>query len=111
MAETCILSGLEIPKGERNIEHLVPKSRTQKRIWNNPANLFPSHRVVNSIKGNLLPCEFEETKYELTYHAIQSWRIKPAQRDFLREALYNWENYYHPNYCDICLLRCNQRTK
>ena len=109
--EVCILSGLEIPKGKQNREHLCPKSRVPRFIWDNPANIFPAHKVVNSIKANLMPCEFEEVKYSLTYHALQAWKIKPDDREFLQRTLQNWEHNYHPNYCDICLIQCKQRTK
>lgn len=106
----CILSGLEIPKGKMNREHLVPKSRGRKRIVDNPYNIYPCHKVLNSIKGNLLPCEWEERKWNLVYHAIFLWKLPDEDKDFLEKTLVNWEHNYKPNFCEICLLGCqNQR--
>ena len=106
----CVLSDLEIPKGKQNIEHYIPKSRVPKYIWSNPYNLFPAHQVVNSIKSNLMPCEFEEKKFDLTYHAMYNWRIRFADREFLQKTLEHWEEW-HRNPCDLCLLnqKCNSR--
>lgn len=111
MSNICILSGLEIPKGKQNIEHLVPKSRVPKYIANNPYNLYPAHKVINCIKGNLLPCEFERTKYSLAYHALQSWHIKSDDREFIRRTIENWETEYQPDWCSICLLKCKEKTR
>ena len=111
MANTCILSGLEIPKGKQNIEHLVPKSRVPKYIANNPYNLYPAHKVINCIKGNLLPCEFEERKFSLSYHALESWRMKSDDREFVRRTIENWEKNYQPDWCSICLLQCREKMR
>ena len=110
MGDICVLSNLEIPKGKQNIEHYAPKSRTQKHIWNNPANWFPAHKVVNSIKGNLFGCEFEEQKFDLTLYAMYNWKVKKEDKDFLKRTLEHWEEW-HRNPCDICLLKCNGRQR
>lgn len=54
-----VLSNLEIPYEKANREHFVPRSRTIKRIWNDPRNIFWAHYLLNGIKGNFLPCEWE----------------------------------------------------
>lgn len=107
----CILSGLEIPRGKKNLEHLVPRSRAPRYITNNPLNHFPAHKVINCIKGNLLPCEFEEEKFELSYHAIHNWHIRSDDREFVRHAIQNWENNYHPDWCKLCLLKCKEHSR
>ena len=101
----CVLSGLEIPKGQKTIEHYVPKSRAPKCIWNNPQNIFLAQKTLNFIKGNLLPCEFEEQKFDLTYHAMYNWHIRQAERNFLKQTLEHWEEWYHDP-CKLCLLKC-----
>ena len=111
MGKICILSCLEIPTGKYNKEHLVPRSRVPARIANNPLNIHPCHKVLNCIKGNLLPCEFEEMKYSLSYHAIEAWNIKNEDKDFVRRAIINWEHNYQPNWCDICLLNCKGKQR
>lgn len=110
MAYTCILCGLEIPKGKESREHYVPKSRSPRRIWNNPKNLFWAHYMLNAVKSNYLPCEWEELKFELTFDAIQHWRLKEDDREFLKMAMDNWE-IWKPNPCDKCLMKCNQKVR
>lgn len=108
MKKTCFLSGLEIPKGKQNIEHYVPRSRAPKFITSNPMNLFPAHKVINCIKGNLLPCEWEYTKYELSYKAVHNWHIRNDDREFVKQAIKNWETYII-NPCQYCLLQCKTK--
>lgn len=107
----CILSGLEIRKGCMTKEHLVPRARAPKYITNNPANIFPADKIINNIKGAYLPCEWEEIKYSLTYHALESWHIKITDREFLQRALINWEKNYKPDFCNICLLDCKEKQR
>jgi hypothetical protein len=106
----CILSGLEIPEGKETREHLVPKSRLLYRI-DDPANIFPAHKVINCMKGDLLPCEFENLKYHLAQKAIYEWNIKRADKDFIIRAALNWSEGYNPNWCDICILNCKNRQR
>ena len=107
----CILSGLEIRKGYMTKEHLVPKARAPKYITDNPANIFPADKIINNLKGAYLPCEFEEVKYSLTYHALEAWKLKTADREFLQRTLINWEHNYHPDFCNICLINCKNRQR
>lgn len=109
--QKCILSGLEIRKSCLTKEHLVPRARAAKYITHNPANIFPADKVVNNIKGAYLPCEFEELKYNLTYHALESWKLKFSDREFLQRTLINWEQNYKPDWCEICLLNCKGRQR
>ena len=105
MGKICILSDLEIPQGKKNTEHYCPKSRVPKRIWSDRANLFPAHKVVNCIKGNLMGCEWEELKVNWTYHALHNWNIRPDDKEFLRRTLEHWEEW-HRNPCQLCLMKC-----
>ena len=106
----CILSGLEIPKGKENREHLVPRSRMY-RFVNSPSNIFPAHKIINCMKGDLLPCEFEQLKYQIATKALYKWHIKEADRDFIRDAVINWNEGYRPNWCDICILNCKGKQR
>lgn len=110
MDKICVLCNLEIPKGKESREHYLPKSRVPKFIWNNPKNIFDAHYMLNAIKSNYLPCEFEEIKYDITYNAIINWRMPEEDRDFLKKALGNWE-VWHRNPCELCLAKCNQRER
>ena len=92
----CILSGLEIPEGKETREHLVPRSRIICRV-DDPSNIFPAHKIINCMKGDLLPCEFENLKYELAMKALYKWNIKTADRNFIRDAVINWNQGYNPD--------------
>lgn len=101
----CILSGLEIPEGKETKEHLVPKSRLTS-LADVSSNIFPAHKVLNCMKGDLLPCEFETIKYELAIRALCDWHIKEADREFIRKTVANWYDGYKPDWCKICIINC-----
>lgn len=105
----CILSNLEIPEGKESREHYLPKNRTIKKLWNDPRNVFWAHYVLNSIKGDYLPCEWQELRWALTYNAIHKWRIQDDDKEFLRRAMRQWENGWSRNPCDLCLGKCKIR--
>lgn len=106
----CILCDLEIPKGKESREHYIPRSRTSRHIWDNQRNIFWAHYMLNAVKSNYLPCEWEELKFELTYNAIQHWNIKEDDKDFLKAAMDNWE-IWHRNPCELCIAKCNERSR
>lgn len=106
----CILSGLEIPEGKGTKEHLVPKSRIPM-FAHTTGNIFPAHKVMNCMKGDLLPCEFEKLKYDLAIKALYDWHIKEPDREFIRKALANWYDGYSPDWCKICILNCNGKQR
>lgn len=110
MALTCVLSGLEIPKGKENHEHFVPKSRAPKCIWNDPRNIFWAHRLLNTLKANLLPCEWEQEKTHLALYALIYWNIKREDKRFLEKTLEHWDTW-HKNPCELCLLKCKEKQK
>ena len=106
----CFLSGLEIPPGKQNKEHYCPKSRVPQFIWQSPANIHPAHKVINAIKSDRMPCEWEETKWNLAHHALHAWNLKQDDAYFVARTLQNWEKYVI-NPCEYCLMHCkgNQR--
>lgn len=106
----CVLCDLEIPKGKESIEHYLPKSRVPMCMWNRQENKFYAHYMLNAIKSNHLPCEWEEMKFDLTYKALINWRIKDDDKKFLREAIANWE-IWHRSPCELCIAKCNERSK
>ena len=103
----CFLCGLEIPPGRFSWDHYVPKSLAPIEIVNSPFNKFPAHKVINSMKSNLLPCVWEDRKWDLAWYAIQEWNLKTADRNFIRRALVNWETYTLDP-CHFCLLSCKR---
>lgn len=71
-------------------------------------NLFPAHKIINNIKGNLFPCEWEEQKFERVWHAIREYNISFTDKEFCRRTIKNWEEY-RINPCNWCIL--NQRCE
>ena len=106
MSKICFLSGLEIPQGRISTDHYYPKCFLPPCLKGERANLFPAHKIINSIKGNLFPCAWEEQKFELVWHAIHEYNIRSKDKEFCRRALKNWEEY-RLNPCYWCIM--NQR--
>jgi|GEM_PF-6932543 len=102
--EKCFLSGLEIPDGKKSVEHYYPKSLLPPRIYNIRENIVIACKILNNVKGNLRPCEWEDRKYELTLYAIKHYRMKYSNRRFLKDALENWKTY-KINPCEHCVAR------
>lgn len=108
LGDTCFLSGLTIPPGKYSVEHYVPISRAPRFVTDNKANKFPSHKVINAIKSDRLPCEWEDTKWNLTYHALNEWHLKQDDQYFVARTLKSWEHYFI-NPCEYCLLQCEKQ--
>ena len=102
MAHVCFLSGIEIPKGKYSREHYCPKSRLEN-LAQHPYNILPAIKIFNHIKGSLMPCEWEEQKYDLIYHAYYNWHIKRDDKKLLRQALNGMPKI---NPCEYCI--CSQ---
>lgn len=110
MNHICFLSGLEIPKGRFSKEHYYPRSLIPYNFRTNIQNIFPAHKVINEIKSNLLPCRWEEKKFDRVYFAIEHYDLRAADREFCRKTLDNWEQY-KINPCQWCImqLKCKER--
>lgn len=96
----CILSGLEIPPGQMNREHYLPKSRVPYYIAQNPYNIYPAIKIINAIKGNLYPCEWEDCKFSLVYQAYENYNLRNADKKIVKRAI---EEMQSINPCDHCL--------
>ena len=110
MDRFCVLSGLIIPQEKANREHYCCRHRFPKSIWNNPNNIFWAHYMLNAIKADYIPCEWSEMKFELTYNAIHHWRMPEEDREFLQQAIKNWE-IWNPNPCTLCLAKCRSKKR
>ena len=102
----CFLSGLEIPKGRFSREHYFPQSKIPRNFHFTMQNIFPAHKVINEIKSSLLPCQWEEKKFDRVYYAIEHYDIRVADREFCRKTLENWEEY-RINPCSWCIMQNN----
>lgn len=104
MGQICFLSGLEIPKGRASREHYWPKSLLPHNFYSSQQNIFPAHKVINEIKGNLIPCKWEQKKFDRVYFAIEHYDLRSADREFCRKTLENWETYKQ-NPCVWCIMQ------
>lgn len=101
----CVLSGLEIPKGQMNREHYLPKSRVPYYIAQDPRNIYPAIKIINSIKSNLYPCEWEYRKERLVMRAYENYRLKRPDKALIKYVL---DNMIPLNPCQYCLARYYQ---
>lgn len=105
MGHICFLSGLEIPKGQHSREHIAPRSKIPKYIASVPYNIAPAIKIFNFIKADRFFCEWTDKKYDLTYHALQNWNLKQANKDLIIKALDLFERQENNiNPCQYCIL-------
>ena len=107
--QICFLSGMPIPKGRFSREHFYPQSKIPPHFHYTIQNIYPAHKVINEIKSNLKPCQWEERKFDRVSYAIQWYDIRVADREFCRKTLENWESY-KMNPCTWCIMQ-NSCTK
>ena len=98
----CFLSGLRIFDNKISHEHYYPKSRLPRIIYSQPENIYPAHKELNCIKGDLLPCQWEEQKLHLVKTAIRWYHLSNSDRKFLKQTLISWETY-KTNPCEYCI--------
>lgn len=101
----CILSGLPIEKNDYSIEHYCPKSRISAPLSEEPQNKYPAIKIINNIKGNLLPCEWCILRKERLYTAFIKWKLKPRQKQIVKQAIQHIESGYNINPCKDCILQ------
>lgn len=109
----CILSGLKIKNyKDLSLEHFVPKSRTSYNIATIEDNILPAYKIINSIKGGRLPCEWIAERYELLSHALKKNQLNKGQREVVEAALHNIPKY-RMDPCSFCVLynKCYNVTK
>ena len=118
----CFLSGEPIVR-QKDIttEHFVPKSLADKNAPNyaemhaivtSQYNLHPAIKIINNIKGNLLPCEWEQQKSTRVYKALENYSLDPYERGLLQKLLAVWATKPQQGKpCQKCALwlyqRCN----
>lgn len=86
-------------------EHYAPKSRVPYYIAQNPYNIRPALAIINHIKGNLFPCEWQDARLRLCYRALQNYHLKPAWRQQVRAAIANYESAPAADPCADCICR------
>ena len=94
-------------------EHYCPKSKVAPYIASDPYNIKPAIRIINTIKGDLFPCEWEEYKVEKIYHAIRNYRLDNYERALLNLVFEKYQIEGKKDVCPLCILYklnlCNSR--
>lgn len=84
----CCLSGLEIlSQKDLSAEHYVPKARTTPDFSGDSYNIRPAIKIINSIKGALLPCEWALLREERLLYALLHWKLTKHNKSIIIKAL------------------------
>lgn len=110
----CFLSGEPIIRAkDLTKEHYCPKSKLIPSIANDSYNIKPAIKIINSIKGDLFPCEWEEQKIERVYHAIRNYKLDNYERALLNLVYEKYIIEGQKDVCPMCILYkmnlCNSR--
>lgn len=101
----CFLSGEPIIRlDDITKEHYCPKSRVPMTVWNHPYNIKPAIKIINSIKGNLLPCEWYECREQACKYALENYKIDDYERDLLKRCIFKFKKDKNKNPCQECVL-------
>jgi len=100
----CILSGLPIydPK-QLSLEHAVPLSRGAYLETRQDYNIFPAYKIINNLKGNLLPCEWAAHRCDILQNALDRHKLTRDDKEIVEDAL-NYVKVYNFQPCSICFL-------
>lgn len=94
-------------------EHYCPKSKVPPYVANDPYNIKPAIKIVNNIKGDLFPCEWEEQKTERIYKAICNYNLDSYERALLGMLFEKFKIQGPLDVCPYCILYklniCNSR--
>lgn len=70
----CSICGQPILANQQmSLDHYIPRCHGGRDV---AANLFPAHKICNSIKNDFMPDEFEAKKEELYQTALDKWHLK-----------------------------------
>lgn len=88
MELTCCLSGLSITRPQDfSREHYVPKARTTPEFSGDSYNIRPAIKIINSIKGALLPCEWVLLRKERLLYALTHYKLTAHNKSIIIKAL------------------------
>ena len=100
----CILSNLQITDPNLcSIEHYVPLARVSYHLATQRNNIFPAYRIINNLKGQLLPCEYENDKVEILQYALDHYKLRQVDKEIVKAAIKN-SYTYNINPCKFCIL-------
>ena len=102
----CCLSGLLIKKPkDLTVEHYVPKSRTVPDFSQSPYNIRPAIKIINTIKGALLPCEWVLVREERLLYALMHYKLTSHNKSVIIKALDRFATEKDVlNPCQHCIL-------
>lgn len=102
----CCLSGLPITcRQDFSREHFVPKSRTTPELSGNSYNIRPAIKIVNNIKGDLLPCEWMLVREERLLYALLYYKLTKHEKSIITKTLDRFATEKEQlNPCQYCIL-------
>lgn len=102
----CALCGCLIEsRKDLSVEHYVPKTRASTVFSQNMFNLRPALAIINNIKGDLLPCEWEVLKSQKCLHALQHYNLTAPNKILIIRALDRFATEKDMlNPCQDCIL-------
>lgn len=102
--DTCCLSGLPIiNKSDWSREHYAPKSRIPPELAQNPYNIRPALKIINNIKGDLFPCEWQDVRLARCYKAIATYHLSHRHHQQILQAISIFESVQPTNSCQGCI--------
>lgn len=103
----CILSGLKIYDAKQiSLEHVVPLCRGPYLETRQDYNIYPAYKIINNLKGSLLPCEWAAQRCSILQYALDRYKLTLNDRKIVEDALNNVKRYkFDP--CSICFLYDN----
>lgn len=100
----CILSGIPIlDVKDLSLEHGVPLSRGPHYECTQDYNIFPAYKIINNLKGDLLPCEFWALREKIYKKALWQYKLTQHDKQVIQAAL-NFIPRYKINPCSMCFL-------
>lgn len=102
----CCLSGLPITcRQDFSREHFVPKSRTTPEFSGDSYNIRPAIKIINNIKGDLLPCEWVLLRKERLLYALLHYNLTKHNKSIIIKTLDRFATEKELlNPCQYCIL-------
>ena len=103
----CIISGIPINDVNKlSLEHWVPQSRWDGIEVKQSYNIYPAYKILNALKGSMLPCEFWANRENIYKKALKQYKLNRDDRRTVQAAL-DFIPYYNFNPCSACFLYNN----
>ena len=100
----CILCGNKIENyKDLSLEHLTPIARVNYKLAAKSYNIYPAIRIINTIKGSLLFCEWMNERVDLLQNSLENHKLTTHERILIEKALESTYTY-NIDPCDFCIM-------